>query len=351
MILGYSNLYPADHCERLIPDAETARQLIARHRPDILPRLDTALARFALTPHERQQHQDAARMGLARLGLRHGGFGSDPHAYHNENHVLELVERRLTRVVDSLGVDAMPPLDWAALVLFAACHDLRQRETFDVPGPIGGNEAASIAECFRILDACGFDRAHDRPTYVALELMIAGSTFDARPVPRSEGEEIAVAAGGSLARALGLWLDVERPGWSADPAALRGERLGRLATDLDTGNVSEPFAVLAESALRLCHEREQRAGRKLNKPASGPSCLSFLTRGQMSYFFDLHRFASREGQQALGPYKASNAEGVRRVSALLAERFADVPPPHGQAVMDAFSELSAAEAANHPSPI
>lgn len=333
-----------DNVERSLPDAANARRLVERHRPDIPTRLDSILARFGLPADEHARHVAAAILGVARLGLRHGGFGSDPHAYHNEDHIMELAERRLGRIYDTLGIAILPALDWASLVLFAACHDLRQRETFDVPGPIGGNEAASIAETFRILDACGFTRSTDRATYVALELMIAGSTFDARPAPRSEGEDVASAAGGSLARALGLWLDGERPGWSSDPDAVRGERLGRLASDLDTGNVAETFSNLSESALRLCREREQRAGRKLDKPCSGPSCLGFLTRGQLTYFFDLHRFASREGQMALAQCKARNAEAVRRVSALLQERFTDVPPPHGQAVMDAFIEISAAEA-------
>lgn len=344
MILGYSNLYPLDNCERVLPDAYSARRLIERQRPDIPGRLDAILSHFRMSPEEQHRHLSAALLGVGRLGMRHGGFGSDPHAYHNEDHVFELAERRLGRVLDTVGVDAMPIRDWATLVLFAACHDLRQRETFDVPGPIGGNEAASIAETFRILDACGFERGPDRDTYVALELMIAGSTFDARPAPRSEGEDVALAAGGSLARGLGLWLDNERPGWTTDAAAVRGERLGRLAADLDTGNVGEEFEWLSESALRLCREREMRSGRRLDKPASGPSCLGFLTRGQLTYFFELHRFGSREGQLALGPCKERNAAAVKAVSAALDERFADIPPPNGQAVMDAFRELSLTEA-------
>ena len=44
-------------------------------------------------------------LGLARLGVRHGAFGADPHDYHNEDHVLELGERRLGQLMDSLGFD------------------------------------------------------------------------------------------------------------------------------------------------------------------------------------------------------------------------------------------------------
>ena len=195
MILGYSSLYAPDPAERALPDAGAARRLVLEHRPDIPARIEAVVAR-ATGGEGSPQHADAALLGLARLGLRHGGFGQDPHDYHNEDHVLELAERRLGRVMDSMGETALPAADWLALVLFAACHDLRQRETFDVPGPVGGNEAASIAETFRILAACGFEPGPDRDLFIALELMIAGSTFDARPLPHTDGEDLATAAGG-----------------------------------------------------------------------------------------------------------------------------------------------------------
>ncbi|MDY0021165.1 hypothetical protein [Arenimonas caeni] len=345
MILGYSNLYAADAVEAALPDPASARTLLATRAPDLADRLG-AVARRAgqgLEAADIARHVDAALLGLARMGRRHGGFGDDPHDYHNEVHVMELAERRLGRVMDELGESSLPPADWLALLVFSACHDLRQREAFDVPGPVGGNEAASIAETFRILDASGFRRDADRAQYVALELMIAGSTFDARPLPHSDAEDLATAAGGSLARGLALWLDAERPDWTADPQARRGERLGRLAADLDTANVGEGFAHLAESALRLCRERERRAGRALDRAGSGPTCLGFLSRGQMLYFFDLHRFSSREGERVYGPGKAANAAGVRRVSAALLQRFEHEPPASGQAVLDAFEALCAAE--------
>lgn len=344
MILGYSNLYAADAAEAELPGPAEARALLERRRPDLPVRLAAMAERAGASPADTARHLDATLMGVARLGLRHGGFGSDPHDYHNEDHALELAERRLGRVMDAVGAGGLPPTDWLALLVFCGCHDLRQRETFDVPGPVGGNEAASIAETFRILGACGFDPARDRDTYVALELMIAGSTFDARPLPHGDAEDLATAAGGSLARGLGLWLDAERPDWAGDPAARRGERLGRLAADLDTANVGESFDLLADSALRLCRERERRAGRSLDRAASGPTCLGFLSRGQLFYFFDLHRFSSREGERVFGPGKAANGPGVRRVAEGLLARFEDEPPASGQAVLEAFAALSAAEA-------
>lgn len=343
MILGYSSLFPADDVERQLPGPAEARTLLARHRPDIPARLQAVATRVAgsLDPG---RHLEAALLGLARLGLRHGHLGADPHAYHCEEHVLELAERRLLRLVDGLGPAGLASEDGLALLLFAACHDLRQREGMDVAGPIGGNEAASIAETARILDTCGFSREHDRALYLALELMIAASTFDPRPLPHPEGEAMASVAGGSLARGLGLWLDSRLPDWAGDPALRRGERLGRLAADLDTANVGEDFALLAQSAVRLCQERESRAGRALDQAASGPACLGFLGQGQMNYFFELHRFCSREGDRVFGPTKRLNGPRVRRVSQGLQDHFQGAPPSDGKAVIEAFMALSALEA-------
>lgn len=337
MILGYSRLYEPDRIERTLPDPTAARALLARLRPDIAGRLGAVVERIGEHP-QAGRCLDAALMGIARLGLRHGGFGDDPHDYHNEEHVLELAERRLGRVMDQISLNALPPASWLALVMFAACHDLRQREPRDVPGPVGGNEAASIAETFRILDACGFHRTEDRGIYVSLELMIAGSTFDPRPAP-TPGADVATGAGGSLSRGLGLWLDSEKPEWRGDEQARAGERLSRLAADLDTANVGEPFLFLADSALRLCREFQRKAGRPLDQPSSGPGCLSFLGKGQMNYFFDLHRFNSREGEQVFGPTKADNAMRVRSVSAALDREFAGQSPDNGQSVMAAFERL------------
>ena len=340
MILGYSTLFAADAVEHALPDAEAARRLLAQRRPDLAPRIESVVARITRGAGD-ARHVDAALLGLARIGLRHGGFGDDPHDYHNEDHVMELAERRLRRVLDGVGDEGLPEADALALLLFAACHDLRQREPGDVDGPVGGNEAASIAETFRILDTCGFQRGPDRHQYVALELMIAGSTFDPRPLPHPEGEAMASVAGGSLARGLGLWLDGERPKWANEPATRRGERLGRLASDLDTANVGEAFPFLAQSALRLCRERERRAGRSLADAASGPACLGFLSRGQINYFFELHRFCSREGDRVFGPTKVVNGPLVRQVSADLLGHFDGRPPASGQAVLDAFEALCA----------
>lgn len=338
MILGYETRYWPDAVEEEMTSVADARAAFARARSDIPARLARLAERLGVP----QRVLDAAVLGAARLGRRHGGLGDDFHAYHNEGHVMELAERRLERVIAHLGPAAIPPHDAGDLMLFAACHDLRQREPIDPPGPVGPNEAASIAETFRLLDACGFDRRNDRPQYVALELMIAGSTFDSRPqtLPDPATTDLPSISGGALARGLALWLDSETPTWRQDPDARRGERLARLAADLDTANVGEPFELLADTAVRLCREREMRAGRKIDSSASAAPCLGFLGPGQQFYFFDLHRFCSREGEQVFGAQKAANSPRVRETAQALGARFAANPPANGEDVIEAFLELS-----------
>jgi len=340
VLFGYESSYPPDATEQALPDVAAARRVLGARRPDILERLGAIAARYQLDPRA----LDAAVLGTARLAHRHGNFGEDFHAYHNETHVLEVGERRLQRLLDGLGEHAPKGDDVAALLMFAACHDLRQRESFDFLGPVGGNEAASSAEAFRILDATGFERVPDRAQYVALELMITGSTFDAKPAPMvdPQTDELPELAGGSLARGLHLWLDTQVPRWREDAVIRRGEILARLAADLDTANVGEDFTQLCETALRLCREREMRWGRPLDGIESAGPCLGFLGAGQEYYFYELHRFSSREGERVFGPQKMANGPRVRQTTADLHARFAAAPPANGAAVLAAFSEITGA---------
>ncbi|HEV2608232.1 MAG TPA: hypothetical protein VGT79_09650 [Xanthomonadaceae bacterium] len=344
MILGYSRLFPPDASELALPDAASARALVSARRPDILDWMQHRRRRLlehfgdAVAP-TLDPAADAFLLGLARIGLRHGSFGNDFHVYHNENHVLEIADRRLRACERALGYAAMPLASWLKLALFAACHDLRQREPIDVPGPIGGNEAASIAETLRILDTCGYSREHDRDLYIAMEIMIAGSTFGLFARPLANSAEAAIG-GGALAQYLPGWLDQAVPEWRRDPMIESALILARLAADLDTANAAESFAELADSALRLCREREMRDGRSLDSPESAQPCLSFLSKGQERFFFELHQFSSREGERVFGPGKLANAPRVRAVSAALRARFATEPPANGNAVIAAYTQLA-----------
>ena len=344
VILGYSCLFPPDASELALPDAATARALVSARRPEILAWMQRRRKR--LLDYFGANHaavvdraSDAFLLGLARFGLRHGTFGDDTHDYHNEGHVLELADRRLGAFEHVLGLSALPLSDWLMLSLFAACHDLRQREPEDVPGPIGGNEAASIAEALRILDLCGFDRTRDSARYVELEMMIAGSTFGMWARPLSNSAEAAIT-GGALAPHLPGWLDQAVPDWRRNTAIEHALRLARMAADLDTANAGESFMELADSALRLCREHEMREHRVLDSAASALPCLAFLSEGQERFFFELHHFASREGERVFGPGKAANALRVRAVSAALRAQFATVAPADGAEVIDAYRQLA-----------
>jgi hypothetical protein len=336
VIIGLAGSFPADAVERQLPDVASAQQLVASRRPDfaelLAARRDRLLGAFGYGLQEALERTERAlALGLARFGVRHGSWGSDYHHYHNENHALEVLDGRLGRLMDQIGLDALGASDWLALSLFSTCHDLRQRESIDFRHPIGNNEAASIAESARILALAGFEPQRDRAVFLALELMVAGSTFDARPAPPVLDYNPAevVASGGALAPKLPLLLDAERPGWRADPDLLRAVELAQIASDLDTANVGEPLVWLAESASRLCQEREMRSGRRLEAADSGPPCIGFLSDGQERYFFDLHRFCSDPGRATFAAAKQANAERRAQQRARGAGRVLDPGPDRG----------------------
>ncbi len=351
MISGLDQNFPPDAVELQLADPAQARREIESRRADILlllkQRRDVFAEAFGDEFAAQWDKVEAALcLSLCRLALRHGRFGRDFHQYHNESHALELLERRIGRMIGQIGVQSLAGNDWIALSLFATCHDLRQREALDTGHPIGSNEAASIAETHRILDRCGFDRQRDHDLYLALEVMIAGSTFDARPAPldrsRYNTAEV-IHTGGPLAPHLAREVDKINPSWRDEAALSNALRLALIASDLDTANVGESFVELCDSAARLAGEREMRSGRSLDHVESGAPMLSFLSTGQERYFFELHRFCSELGARVYAPGKQANAEKVRALSTALRERFASQGQQAsftGTEVLDAQRELA-----------
>lgn len=350
MITGLIETYPPDATEERLADVASGRKLMAERRPDVFALLKRRRAIFREAypgkDHVLDRAEDALLLSMARLGVRHGSFGHDYHHYHNENHAMEILERRIGRVLEEMGVNALPGRDWLALALFATCHDLRQREPVSFSHGIGANEAASAAETFRILDASGFSRQADEDLYLALEIMIAGSTFDATPRPPQSQFNTAeiVATGGPLAPKLAGELDHTDPHWRENAKLNHAIELALIASDLDTANVAEPFPELAASAGRLAAEREMRSGRSLDDGDSGQPVLGFLTGGQERYFFELHRFCSGLGRAVFGDGKVENAPKVRALSDLLRERFGKRAPGSysGGEVLATHLDLSAA---------
>lgn len=327
MIFQLAANYLADAVERALPDAGAARELLKQRRPDVLLRLQQRHEQWRIQSKRREaptliKAEDAVILGIARLGLRHGHFGSDLHTYHNEDHALELLFGRLDRVLEVLPPDGFHLRDALVLELFAAGHDLHQREPGVDHSGIGHNELASLAETLRIMDACGFDRVRDADQYLAVAMAIAGSTFDASSFsavtlddPGVHEASDPMSSGGALAPRLREWLGREAPGTRIDDKMERALSLACIAADLDTGNVGEAFLLFCESARRLCEEREMRAGRSLGSVESGRSCIEFLLHGQAHYLFDLHRFNSELGERAFATAKAQNGRRLRALSA------------------------------------
>lgn len=351
MIFGFPRSYAADAVELALPDVTAARTLLGT----ALQPLDAALAErdvqlAPLLPTEAnaesllERRADVIRIGYARLASRHGSLSEEFHAYHNEAHILDILSGRISRLIAANGVFALGLRDWCVLDMFAACHDLRQREEPIYEAGVGANERASIEETFRLLDACGFSRNTDADLYTALDLTISGSTFDARPPPGGAAFNAAelVQSGGALAAKLSQKLDKHRPGWQDDERLVHAHRLALVAADLDTANVAESFDRFAASAENLCLEREMLCHRNLDDGESAMPVLGFLTDGQDRFFFDLHRFSSELGRQAFGRAKAENAARLKSLSLGLRARIAmRGKPENGRQVLNAYGETVA----------
>lgn len=338
--------FPADLAEARVRTVAQAATQLRERRPDLIAVMQELGQSYLTTFGEELQPllkrtQDALALSFVRMATRHGSWGNDLHEYHNEQHALELLNGRLARVRLQLGWRALDASEWLLLALFATCHDLRQREAMDFWRDIGANERASIAETYRILDTAGFSREQDREFYLCLGLMIAGSTFDARPAaPNPFNTAEMASSGGSLAPKLANRL--RELGADRDPAFARSARLMLIAADLDTANVGEPFVSLAGSAVRLVQEREKRAGRALDAGESAQPVFEFLTHGQERYFFELHRFVSPLGLEVFGAGKRNNEPKMHWQREHMRELFPDGPRPGqtGQDVIDAFLKLA-----------
>ena len=346
MILDFPRAFSADESERRVPDANAARTLLAREHADALAavlqpwrqRASATAAGDALFA----RIDDAVHLAYARLAIRHGHLGGDLHAYHNERHILDICGDRLQRVAAAAAARELALRDIGVLLLFGAGHDLRQREASLAFAGVGANERASLEETQRILDICGFSRDTDADLHIAVELTIAGSTFDARPPAggyRYNAAEL-VQSGGALAATLDRLLDEQRPGWRAESHVVHALKLASIAADLDTANVAEPFAAFAASAENLCREREMLSGRSLDAGESALPVLRFLTDGQDRFFFELHRFQSQIGRTAFEPGKQANADMLKALTVGLRARIAlRGPPANGNDVIAVYREV------------
>jgi len=350
VILAFPRAFPADDAEHALPDVAAARARLGEHAAPLetlLCRLREHFAPLLASVDDAallDRVADAVRLCYARLALRHGHLGPDLHAYHNEGHILDICGARLQRLGETHGIDALDLRDWCVLLLFGAGHDLRQREASQIVGGVGANERASSEETLRILDICGFSRERDADFYLAIELTIAGSTFDARSPAGAHLYNAAdlVQSGGALAAKLDYTLDAAQADWREDPRIVHARRLALVAADLDTANVAEAFAQFARSGENLCREREMLSGRSLSAGESALPVLGFLTDGQDRFFFELHRFHSELGRAAFEAGKRANGDKLKALSMGVRARIAmRGPPADGDEVIAEYRETLA----------
>lgn len=280
-----------DAVEQKLATAADAQAFCLKYHPSFLRWLDEERNRVD------QQHPpppfaahiiDLIIMGFARMALRNGSQSPSPLHYHNENHVLEILHRLHRVMVQIPGMVE----DWYALALFAACHDLRQREPDQAARQqgCGANEEASWLELERLINDWGLTLpSHWLQTQ---RWMIEGSTFY-----------------------MGMQLGSCQGAWAADlvrieamPVATREQVL--LAADLDTANVAEGFLELARSTLALAYER------LLLKPARDERAelaflRQFLEEVQWHYMAHCQQFRSRAGIQVFEAQKKRNLVHLR----------------------------------------
>lgn len=333
-----------DPVERSVDGVDAACQVLDRHVPDLLERLriwrdqtreffDTGLDDTI------DLAVNAITVCVGRIVLRNGSASPLHRYFHDEQHPFDLMQRlrRLFRCAPT----SLAQRDYIALALFAAGHDLRQ----DLPGleadGVGRNERASALELERIMLAAGFNSRNHSDLLLVLRPMIDGTTFRTRPFTHG-GREY---GGGVLAPALVATADQD-PNLSG--LSERQRNLVLLATDIDTGNVADPFAWFMNRACRLCREGFAVNGMPRLDTDTAAGVYSFVTGDQERYFFRLQRFHSPETRACFQADKDANGERLLRLTAQLRERYESElaqpgSPVTGEEILQQVLELSARE--------
>ena len=121
MPIDYRLVYPADAVEHAVPIGALANPALDPRAAAYADRVARACQRAGIG------HPgiiDVAAIAVVRMAMRYGPLGRDGHAYHNQDHLLELLEDKLPAL---LATADLPTVEREALALFCACHDLRQR--------------------------------------------------------------------------------------------------------------------------------------------------------------------------------------------------------------------------------
>lgn len=241
-------------------------------------------------------------IAYARMALRNGSLSEKPRAYHNEQHLDDLLQRLLYCVEENNAV-ADNPTGLAILLSFIVAHDLRQTEQAndDNNELIGVNEAASFLEIERLIRQHPESELWNEYNLLLLETMIHASTFG------SGGSKSLNFFQGNLAK----WLLAKM---NLPP---RDEELIYLACDIDTANVSLPIFDYAKSAVQVFDELRQHHLPDI-------SARRFFSRQQTAYFFEQQSFHSQAAQFLFVPMKRKNAKFIVQITKTVAKLPPDV---------------------------
>ncbi len=338
--------FSADTVESTIRNPALAQDAVGQRSPKFL-----ALLRHLQIQFRKKFSSDSASDSLvksvrevclvafARMAQRNGTWGNGKRYYHDETHIIDILDGRLSSVCGSSGSQDLKASDWILLVLFAVTHDLRQTEEIRPLDNIGANELASIEEAHRLMLDCGISFEEHAYLFDTLSLMIKGSTFVNQRRPGAvNGHYNPPPIGGSLAPEIAHELIEANPDWQSNSELKSQINLVLLASDLDTANVAEPHQQMILVAIKLCLEIEEIIGRDIKSTESAEYVFEFLTRRQELFFFDLHRFYSDIGRSAFATGKEKNAKFLKDLISQARESLS-IDGKTGEEVVAAYQAL------------
>lgn len=348
--------WPEDDVEQQVPDFASAEKLLDKNLPKLLAAIKQGNKELiesvgAGVPEIPDLAYRAGVISLARMALRHGSLAETALAYHNERHLVDVLNH-LRMIIDyqnqqpaetnsQASLHHIGPVSCLCLSLFAATHDIRQSQKAIDDDGIGHSERASADEALRILKQVGLQPQQYPGVFQLLRWMIYGSTFFVQAMTFNDG----LVKPGALAPLVAE--NIIQQGVIMDPFSARhAAELVSLATDIDTANVAEPINQYAQQSVNICREVHQGRNFASTDQQLSRSVLNFLTNGQQQYFFHQQRFYSVMAQSALNAPKQQTGELLKQLITWMQQRFSNINSeegaeinsslPSGQVIMQAF---------------
>lgn len=344
--------WPMDDIERRIPDVAAAEEYLSGRDVRVLQKIRERHAEVinefgAGVAELPQTGYRVSVVCLARMSLRHGSDAERQRDYHNEGHLLDVLDqmRHISRYQpeqrlhseplpdEGTGLRRLGPLSSLCLAVFAAAHDIRQSEIgYDDDG-VGHNERASADECMRILMIAGLDYDRHRHIFQLLRWMIHGSTF----YTTTQSFDVLCVQPGALAPVIASQI-IERGQSIGQLSAAEAADLILLASDIDTANVAEPIDEYARQSVRMCREANRHRDLKGGDQLASHAVFEFLTSGQEQYFFRQQRFYSQLAQNAFTAAKGETGEHLKRLIQSMRDNYTADDLPDGETLMREFLE-------------